>query len=33
MPLATWSLRDGRVVSPKISQNALPANVYPADSQ
>jgi len=27
MPLAIWSLRDGCVVSPKISQKALPANV------
>ena len=26
MPLATWSLRDGWVVSPTISQKALPAN-------
>jgi hypothetical protein len=33
MPLATWSFRDGGVFSPKISQNALPANVYPSECQ
>ena len=26
MPLATWSLRDGCVFSPAISQTTLPAN-------
>ena len=33
MPLATWSLREGGVVSPANSQKTLPANVYAADSQ
>jgi hypothetical protein len=33
IPLATWSFLEGRVVSPAISQNALPAKVYPSDSQ
>ena len=31
--VAIWSFVDGGVVSPAISQNALPAKVYAADSQ
>jgi hypothetical protein len=33
MPLAIWSLREGGVVSPVISHQALPAKVSREDSQ
>jgi hypothetical protein len=33
MPLAMWSLREGGVVSPYVSQRKLPARVYSSDCQ